>query len=289
VNGTEVIQKAINFCEENLTGEITVEELAAQSGYSVYHFCRMFQQAVGCGPMEYLRKRRLSEAAVAIADSRDYIKDVGFDWGFNSHENFVRAFRAQFGVSPSQFRQTQSSLNLVHPVRLGERRFEIPGPVVRFAVKPAFKLAGFACRTTFRKGANGKDAPCHWNRYHAERLYEQIGKPTDPATRWDIGILFDYDEKTSDISYLIGIEVDDFDGVNPECTWLMIPSAQYAVFNTPPATTETFVETIHRTWGYINCVWFPQTGFSRLKTHEFETYCEMSHTYSEEIWIPIGK
>lgn len=77
MNGCETIQKAIGFCEENLNGEITVDELAEKSGFSICHFCRMFQHAVGYGPMEYLRKRRLANAVVAIAAGHEYIKDIG--------------------------------------------------------------------------------------------------------------------------------------------------------------------------------------------------------------------
>lgn len=102
-------------------------------------------------------------------------------------------------------------------------------------------------------------------------------------------MITDYDLSNGDFSYIIGIEVDDFEGVNDECAKITIPSAQYAVFNTPPSDAESFVRTIHMTWNYIYQTWLPQTGFEHMKTHEFETYCEESRSFSEEIWIPIGR
>jgi AraC family transcriptional regulator len=289
MNCYEIVQNLIDYCENNLNNEITVDELAERSGYSVYHFCRLFQKAAGCGPMEYIRKRRLTNAAIEIISSKKYIKDIGYEWGFNSHENFVRAFRSQFGISPSQYREAKNSLNLFHKIEIPKKQnFETVGSAPRFTARPSFKLAGFLCRTSSRNNANTKDISRHWNKYHACRLYEKIGKETEPAARWDIGMITDYDFRNGDFSYIIGIEVDDFNGINEECATITIPSAHYAVFDTSPADAESFVKTVHATWEYIYQVWLPQTGFEHMKTHEFETYCEESNSFSEEIWIPIG-
>lgn len=112
--------------------------------------------------MEYIRKRRLTNAAIEIFSSSEYIKDIGYKWGFNSHENFIRAFKIQFGISPSQYRESKSSLNLFHKIEnVGRRSFKEIGPTPRFIVKPSFKLAGFLCRTSFINSANSKDAPQH--------------------------------------------------------------------------------------------------------------------------------
>jgi Uncharacterized protein conserved in bacteria len=160
------------------------------------------------------------------------------------------------------------------------------GLVPEFVHKPSFKLAGFAC-PIWKDGVNKTDIPKHWNTYHGCRLYDRIGVRTDPASRFDIGMTAGYDFKNNRFSYIIGIEVDDFKGINEDCTSMTVPAAHYAVFGTPPADTHTFVRNIHMTWSYIYSVWFPHTGFRHTGTHEFETYCEESRTFSEEIWIPI--
>lgn len=284
----ENLLNVIDYCENNLNNEISLEEMAFKAGYSVFHFCRLFQLATGYAPKEYIRKRRLSQAAMELFDTNSYIRDIGYKWGFNSHENFVRAFRKQFGVSPSQYRECRSSLNLFHRIESIENCFiQDLGLTPEFVNKPSFKLAGFLCRTTWKDGANAIDAPKHWNTYHGCKLYDRIGVRTDPTSRFDIGIITDYDFKNSRFSYIIGIEVDDFKEINGECVKMTVPAARYAVFRTPPADTHTFVRNIHMTWGYIYNFWLPQTGFRHTGTHEFEIYCEESRTFSEEIWIPI--
>jgi AraC family transcriptional regulator len=63
----------------------------------------------------------------------------------------------------------------------------------------------------------------------------------------------------------------------------------YALFRTPAATNIDFVNTIHRTWEYINTVWLPKSGYKRRNSYEFESYMEQSRAFSEKIYIPIEK
>jgi len=85
-------QKSLDFIEQNLTHEKNLSQCADSAGYSTFHYCRAFQMLTGVSVMDYIRKRRLSKAAIDLLDSGKSIKQVAFDWGFNSHENFVRAF-----------------------------------------------------------------------------------------------------------------------------------------------------------------------------------------------------
>lgn len=288
LNCIKNLKYIIDYCEDNLCHEMSIDELASKAGYSMFYFCRLFQSVTGYAPKEYMRKRRLSQAAVELYNTNAYIRDIGFKWGFNSHENFERAFRKQFGVSPSQYRKCRSSLNLFHRIERIENRFEYNlGLIPEFIDRPSFKLAGFSCRTTWKDGANKTDAPKLWNNYHGRKLYDRIGIHTDPISRYDIGMITECDFEKSRFTYIIGIEVDDFKKVNGECAKMIVPAAHYAVFKTPPADTHTFVKNIHMTWDFIYTFWFPQTGFKHMGTHEFETYCEESRSYSEEIWIPI--
>jgi AraC family transcriptional regulator len=68
---------------------------------------------------------------------------------------------------------------------------------------------------------------------------------------------------------------------------LSINGGLYAVFATPKTSHYDFVNTIHRTWNYINCIWLPCNGYSRTGGYEFETYTEESRSFSENIYIPI--
>jgi len=98
--------------EENLGSVWTLTDLARQSGLSPYHFLRTFEQVSGLTPHQYVRRLRLAEAAVRLSDGDVKALDIAVDSGFNDASNFSRAFRAEIGMTPRDFRK-QSFLRSV--------------------------------------------------------------------------------------------------------------------------------------------------------------------------------
>ena len=86
----------------------------------------------------------------------------------------------------------------------------------------------------------------------------------------------------------IGIKTDDALGDISETDSLIIPGGLYAVFSTPPASHFNFVNTIHRTWLYL-WQWLYENDYRFTGGYHFETYVEESRTFSEDIYIPVGK
>ena len=98
------IYTALEFIEGHLRKDVTVADIAAAAGYSLYHFIRTFNQAVHHTPYNYLIRRRLSEASRELIISQRHILDIAFDYQFNNPETFSRAFKRMFGMQPSQWR-----------------------------------------------------------------------------------------------------------------------------------------------------------------------------------------
>ena len=61
-----IIQQSLDYIEENLQTEITAAELAAQAGFSLFHYYRLFQQATGLPVMQYIQRRRLLHGVYAM-------------------------------------------------------------------------------------------------------------------------------------------------------------------------------------------------------------------------------
>ncbi|MBN2006025.1 MAG: AraC family transcriptional regulator [Anaerolineae bacterium] len=101
----EAIAQAINFIEAHLREPVGVAEMAEATSYSLYHFCRTFHQATGCTPYDYLMRRRVAEAAQVLTQGDAKVIEVAFDYQFNSHETFSRAFKRVTGVPPNQWRK----------------------------------------------------------------------------------------------------------------------------------------------------------------------------------------
>jgi len=74
------------------------------AGISRYHFLRTFKLVTGVTPDQWLLRSRLRDAARRLATARDPITAVALDVGFRDLSNFVRTFRAEFGVSPGRDR-----------------------------------------------------------------------------------------------------------------------------------------------------------------------------------------
>ncbi len=105
------IYSAIEFVEEYLRDEISVGDIAASAGYSLYHFIRVFNQVVHHSPYDYLMRRRLSEAALELLSGDRRIIDISLDYCFQNHETFSRAFKRMFAMQPSQWRAKENRQN----------------------------------------------------------------------------------------------------------------------------------------------------------------------------------
>lgn len=105
----EYLQKAIDFIEENIKQQITIEECANAAGFSKYHFYRLFGMYVNIAVMDYVRKRKLAYAMYEICQGKR-ILDVALDYNYSSERSFSRAFQQEYGKSPSKFRGLQYSI-----------------------------------------------------------------------------------------------------------------------------------------------------------------------------------
>ena len=93
-----------------LDGNLSLEALAARSGWSSFHLHRAFRRLVGETPKAYTQRLRLDRAAARLAASTDRVVDVALDSGFASHEVFTRAFTRRFGRSPERYRAAARSV-----------------------------------------------------------------------------------------------------------------------------------------------------------------------------------
>src|SRR3954453_19510369 len=111
-------QKALWFIESHLADQLTLDEVSAVGGVSRFHMVRAFATATGLSVMRYVRARRLSEAARALAGGAPDILSVALDADYGSHEAFTRAFREHFGVTPEAVRGSErlDNLKLQEPI-----------------------------------------------------------------------------------------------------------------------------------------------------------------------------
>ena len=109
------MQRIVRLIEDTLDAEITPAELAEKSGYSLWHFLHLFQQEVGMPLCRYRTRRRLAHAIWHVSGGMG-ITDAALRWGFGSHSGFFRAFRREYGMSPTAWLRTHRVKEPVVPL-----------------------------------------------------------------------------------------------------------------------------------------------------------------------------
>ncbi len=99
------VLKAQRYMEEHFTQEITVTDLAKRFFVSPCHLTHSFKQQVGYSPRQYLRLMRLSYAKELLQNTNLSIADVALKTGFAEPNNFIRAFRESYEISPGRWRK----------------------------------------------------------------------------------------------------------------------------------------------------------------------------------------
>jgi AraC family transcriptional regulator len=101
----ERVRRALSYIHENLKAPLSLEDVAAASYFSPFHFHRIFHSLVGETLNEYIRRKRLEQAvAWLVYDDSRTITEVALSCGFSSSSNFSKAFSNYFGCSPSEVR-----------------------------------------------------------------------------------------------------------------------------------------------------------------------------------------
>src|SRR6201999_1730459 len=136
-------QKALGYIESHLAEPLTLDEISNVAGVSRFHMVRAFAAATGFSVIRYVRARRLTAAARALAAGAPDILQVALDADYGSHEAFTRAFRDHFGVTPETVRATTrlDKLKLQEPILMESPAFDtISSP--RFETGKALLIAG---------------------------------------------------------------------------------------------------------------------------------------------------
>lgn len=147
MNYVDVIEDAINNIEENLEKDINLEFLANKFYLSKFYFHRIFTAVMGITLKEYISKRRLNYALALLKSTKIPMIEIALIIRYGSQESFIRAFKANYGVTPGAVRRGEVSLKLLGTPEIVERAFKnFNSDVITdfsFVEKQEIKLFGF--------------------------------------------------------------------------------------------------------------------------------------------------
>ena len=272
------VGRALWHIERRYSGEVSLDDVARAAGISRFHLSRAFVAATGYPVLRYVRGRRLTDAARALADGAPDILTLALDAGYNSHEAFTRAFRDLFGVTPESVRAERrvNHLSLVEPLRM-DKTASITLPPPAIIEKPTMLLAGLSVRYNCDDKAG---IPSQWQRFspHIGHIPGQIGNVA-------YGVVFNTDEE-GNMDYMCAVQVSSFSDLPDGFSSLRVPGSRYAVF-----THRGHISTIAVTLGAIWNSAIPSSGLEPSDAPLLEVYDErfdpVAGTGAVEICIAI--
>ena len=104
-SGNPVVDRAIGYIQSHLTDKLSVEEIAANAGYSASYFSHLFAEETGLSPYQFVVKSRIEHAQQLLKTTRQTVQEIAFQCGFNSAANFCYTFRKLVGTSPHEYRR----------------------------------------------------------------------------------------------------------------------------------------------------------------------------------------
>ena len=254
--------------------------------YSLYHFIRLFQSVTGFSPKTYLQQRRLSEAMVELKNSNKKIIEIAYDYQFNSHEAFTRAFRKQFGINPSQIKNGVSLTNLpyVNPINddyihQSEKTRNTPPEIIELPEKILVGISFF-----LRDDSKVTDLSKEWSQLKGE--IENIKSRLTPERFYQVQY-WSENQDLDGLYFFIGIEVRNINEVQPQFVVKIIPKSRYLKF-----IHKGLANKVGYTYKFIYNQFLPDTNYKLTKPFNFEFYGEKclgpyNPESESEIFIPI--
>lgn len=279
MNIIKSFNNTIDYLETVLDAEISEKKVTQLSGYSYAMFSRLFSILTETTLSEYLRSRRLTEAAIILRDTNEKIIDIAFKFGYESSDSFGTAFKNFHGFTPSEVRNGKpfklvSRVQLALSVR-GGRSMNIT-----IQKKKAFTVAGVN-----EQNINSSLCPSVWDKLYRKYSHDDLARLGEGQS---VGVCHDV-ESPSTINYIAGYIVTDIDKAkNMDLDILKVEEAEYAVVELVGSVPEC----IHDGWKYVMEVFFPEHGYAHSGKPDFEYYYEGdmdSKDYKMELWIPITK
>ena len=282
------IQRALDYIEAHLTGELDYGAIAREAACSACYFQRLFGVLCGMSLGEYIRARRLTLAGRELAAGDAKVIDVALKYGYESPESFARAFQRFHGVTPSEARRDGSLLRSFAPLTV---QITLKGGTYmdyRIEEKPAFTLLERVERHSVVDGENLNTIPDFWTRARADGTIEKLLDLALDRT-YIFGVCYGNeptDSKTFD--YAIAAACDPALAAPDGLRVREMPARTWAVFPCKGAMPGA----VQQLWHRIITEFFPGSAWEPTYELDIEAYPggDMeSPDYTCEIWVPVKK
>ena len=276
-------QLVLSYIEDHLRDSICIDDLSNLANYSPFHLQRIFKHTTGDSIQDYVRKRRITEAAKLLISTNLNTIDIGCEFEFQSREAFSRAFKKTYGKSPSEVRRMgeiykiRDKMSLPQLIAQYQLRLNGLDPIL---VHRPQRIFNGQEQSMIYDGRNMKEGPLRWLEWNTYDYWSDIS-PRKVKNLYT-GIFI----HTANVKggYFIGTEIPNLKETNHDMDIITIPESWYLSF-----TTKLFdiraAEQNHKFSEYVFCEWLPKhPEIERLVPVTLEEW-HFQETDSGEEWF----
>ena len=276
--------KAIDYIEDNLDKEISYDEAARIACCSPYYFQRVFSYVSGVSLAEYIRRRKMTQAAFELQRADSRVIDVALKYGYSSPTSFNRAFQNVHGITPTAAKLGGNVLQAYPSIQF---KIEITGGsamAYRIVKKPPLRIVGIRIPLTSDMEDNLRIVPEFWKASLQGKQFLEICSLSNGEPRGILGISVYKNPK--EIYYYIGVAAN-----SPAPAGMYgfeIPAATWVIFD----NNGRFKEDVQSVFKRFYMEWLPFSGYKYAELPDIEVYPICSgqpvHGHSE-VWIAVSK
>ncbi|RXZ80985.1 AraC family transcriptional regulator [Paenibacillaceae bacterium] len=291
------MNRAMDYIEMNLTGEIVLAEVAHKACCSSYQFQRTFSFITNVTLAEYIRRRRLTLAALELQNS-DTAKviDIALKYGYESPVSFARAFQSLHGVTPAMARQEGIALKAFPRLSF---LISIKGAEAmnyRIETKQAFEVFGIERVFETNGDSDAAYTPAQlWQECHANGEVERLAAHAGDLPSYVNQDLFkvhgacSYRETGSETFPYMLCAFKSASSTTAGYTTVTIPEHTWAIFPSVMFKWEQFDETIETLYKRFFSEWLPTAEYEQVDGAQLEIYGGMGELGYVELWFAVKK
>lgn len=279
---TECISDAVRYIEENITEELTIEEIAKQEMVSPFYFQKGFAMLCGFTVGEYIKKRRLTLAGSELVSTNEKIIDIALKYGYDSPDSFTKAFIRFHGATPSSVRKGETMIKSFASLKI---KLTLEGGYImdyKIVKKEQFTLIGVSKVMSYERAA--EDVPKMWEEFYRN------GKEKTICSMY--GVSVDKDMGGNEFEYLIADNYNPAMEIADGFVTKIIPEHTWAVFACRGANPDSIQDVQNK----IFSEWIPGCkDYEIAAGYNIEMYSDpagyakgvQDENYYCEIWIPV--
>lgn len=276
----ERLNEAMGYMEEHLADGIDMEKLGKIACCSSYHFQRMFTYMAGVPLSEYIRRRKMSLAAVDLQGKDRKIIDVAAKYGYSSPTAFNRAFQSVHGIAPSAVKNEGVSVKSFPPIQFKITVKGVEEMNYRIETKDAFRITGVSVPLNKDIEKNFAVIPSKWQEIAMDGTLQKLIGMMDTEPMGVLGVSTCND--TEPWRYYIAVSTKK---TGEDLEEYMVPAATWAIF--PGEGTNQSIQELEQR---IVTEWLLTSGYEYGNAPDVEVYLNPDPQNAKyEVWIPVVK